>query len=305
MNNIFKKLAAIFCAAVMSSAVLSAMTSAELDSDVHSLASPYISGSTFDLQKWSTDYATFTTNQPRTLTADSRVYFLGSSSQSFNLMDPNTPSTLFFIPDEEGVYVYAGSEHTDPSNLQATPETLRVNGIDIFSIPPTVPYDKAALTLAAPYDATFTAMIKLTGSVSGILIYEDASILFQDLRISASDALKPTDDWRFYDLSGDLEGYYLGAFANDLDYIGIGVTLVPRPESESGYDVKFNSAWIGDVDSRWASLEKGYESMVFLFGPAPTDVPPAPVPEPSVYLLIGTLLVLAYVVGRKKAKEQC
>jgi len=33
--------------------------------------------------------------------------------------------------------------------------------------------------------------------------------------------------------------------------------------------------------------------------------PGAAVPEPQIYVLVGSLLVLAYVVGRKKAKEQC
>jgi len=37
----------------------------------------------------------------------------------------------------------------------------------------------------------------------------------------------------------------------------------------------------------------------------PVEIPPPSVPEPHVYVLIGSLLVLAYVVGRKKAKEQC
>jgi len=35
------------------------------------------------------------------------------------------------------------------------------------------------------------------------------------------------------------------------------------------------------------------------------DLAIPPVPEPHVYVLIGSMLALAYVLGRKKAKEQC
>jgi hypothetical protein len=87
---------------------------------------------------------------------------------------------------------------------------------------------------------------------------------------SYNDPQFSSPEFHFYDLTGDgLPGYWLGAFA-----------------------FVFQQGSIAD----WASMPEDYMDLVFLFGSEPIAVP-----EPQVYLLLGTLLgVVALVAKRKK-----
>jgi hypothetical protein len=268
MNSIFKKFMKFWCVAACAVAFCLPLYSVE---SIQQYAAPYMinSGTEFSLPIWVSTHSNPTPiiggiDTTYFSSNTMHVYFLGTKNQQAPDESATTfsPSHLFF---------------SSPSTNQMTPA--------IFTGVPGL-YTHATMSPVPRSD------------VSG---HPDNQIYFSDflsytnggpLNVADVTWNEPTgndlinNDWHFYDLTGDgLPGYFLGALATDGFYLGAGGTNVGNGHVVNGF-------------ADWSQLaEAGYADEVFLFGPEPMGVP-----EPGVYLVLGTLLGVVALVARRKTQ---
>jgi hypothetical protein len=301
MSNIFKKLIKFFCAtacAIAFSLPLYAL-------DVESWAAPYMYSNTFDLNLWVnggfshkdgsilSDHTA--TGIPSEFTSKMAIYSLGAKADGYSesaninhntfLSDLNVQTTLLSF---SGLYSPASQ---NPVILNSDPITFSVNELLTTSIttgpPPPDPGPVPPVNEPPPQEhVTVTVDAKVNSD--GLFHATSASSSPPTYFVDVPDILDP-DFFRFYDLNNSIDqlpGYWLGAIAIQFTF----------DQSQNGsLAYSFSPAW-GSLGVDGAH----YEDMVFLFGTV--SEPPVAVPEPHVYLVLGTLLGILALVARRKTQ---
>jgi len=264
MNTITKLFSAVACAVIFLGCSVISAV------DLHSVYDSYYFGGytpSSSINQFDTDTFRGTHTATWTVSSFSALPTMNSQSVIFTLLGARSGNNDPYVVTEpcvNGAYVYLYGTFPNPPSSAIVFFRYAIEGF-----PLAVPYTSVGAPLASLVGATYTLEIKPTVAIVG---GGSADFPFLD----SLDLYIPSTDWKFYEINVVDSGYkhIAASFRSYWD----GIPSAPLGTSDSFFDVFFDIA---------IPMEQGPS-----------------VPEPQVYLLIGSMLALAYVLGRKKAKEQ-
>jgi len=306
MNNILKKFATFLGAVIMAAGLFQGALWAKypppddaLTTDVKAFANYYTANGTiaFQLELFTRpEYKTGAislTSSPSAM----RVYFLGATaitdatittgsppgdtiSPSLTIAGINSPSALTY----NGTYSYL------PNSVTCGSATLNASE-PVYSAQ-TVPYTNPI------YSSSSTQAALEIPNYNGYVFSDSVKYFDGAGSIVSSDV---NDNFRYFDLTTDgLPGFWLGASMRSLVSFNNIVLSQDDPLNIQHYNITdIGSLTLSDA---WNTFDKPrhllYVNMAFLFGPEP-----AAVPEPQVYLLLGTLLAGVGLVAYRRRQK--
>jgi len=312
MNNIFKKLAVFLGAAILSVGLFQGQVRAaddDLTTAVKAFADPYTaSGSQpFNLQSFFSthDLYSFSSTHDMTPTPQSMVvYDLGQSPRAF----PINPFNINIVGDPTPADVSITSLVDCDLNPNGLVWNLKISGDDWENGFPGI-YEKATTGLSGPSEVVeFTGKTRAKLWVHAFVSQPGK----EEIVVEGSKEERVDVQSTFYDLSSEagLADYWLGVSPlalwkeqtqADLNYDAVSDTYsIPTDSIISAY-LNTGTELLQLIKDEDENYPVAYS--VYLFGPTPGAEPPPTVPEPQVYLLLGTLLGCVGLVAYRRRQQ--